>query len=407
MSHFIFKARKPSGEIYKGDKDAKDRYELYRMIKESGDEIVSVKEKAGKRPGGAGFSINIFGKRVKTIDKINFARNLGSMLEAGLALSRALSVLERQSKSKNLKSVITELIADINRGSAFADALANHPKIFSPLFISMVHAGEQGGTLASSLRAVANQMKNSHDLDRRIRGAMMYPAVIFSAMILIAILMFIFVIPTLMKTFTDLNVPLPWMTRLVLNISSVIQNWGLLVLAGLVVLAFAYMRWIKRPSGKRIVHALILKIPVIGALVREVNTARTARTLSSLFGSGVDIVESVNITSNVVQNVHFRAVLDRAKEAIKKGDLMSKVFAEENENIYPVFFSEMMSVGEETGKMGEVLMGVANYYEEDVELKTKDMSTVIEPFLMLVIGAAVGFFAVSMISPMYSLVNAI
>jgi type IV pilus assembly protein PilC len=405
MSHFVFKAKKPSGEIYSSESDAADRYELYRIIRESGDELVSVKEKSAHKGSKLNISLD-FLKRVKTIEKINFARNLGSMLAAGLALSRALSVLEKQSHGKALKEILTEVMADIDRGTTFAEALSHHPKVFSALLISMVHAGEQSGTLADSLKVVATQMESTFALERRIRGALMYPAVIISAMVLIAILMFIFVIPTLLKTFTDLHVQLPFTTQVVLDISNVVQNDWIYVLIVLVVVVVSYMWWSRRPGGKKIIHAFILKFPVIGTLVQEVNTARTARTLSSLIQSGVDIVESMSITAAVVQNVHFRAVLTQAGEAIKKGDLMSKVFGE-HEKLYPVFFAEMLSVGEETGKIGEMLSGVAHYYEEDVDQKTKDMSTVIEPFLMIMIGAAVGFFAVSMISPMYSLVNAI
>jgi type IV pilus assembly protein PilC len=405
MSHFIFKAKRPGGEIYSSERDAADRYELYRIIRESGDELVSVEERSAHK--GLKMNINLgFLKRVKAIDKINFARNLGSMLEAGLALSRALSVLEKQSRSKALKEVIATVISDIDRGTTFAEALSSHPKVFSSLLISMVHAGEQSGTLAASLKAVAAQMESSFGLERRIRGALMYPAVILCAMVIIAILMFIFVIPTLLSTFTSLNVQLPFTTQVVLNISNVVQHDGLLVLLGAVIIIGAYVWWSKKPLGKRIIHAALLKIPIIGGLVQEVNTARTARTLSSLLSSGVDVVESMSITAAVVQNVHFRAVLIQAGEAIKKGDLMSKVFAQ-YDKLYPAFFAEMLSVGEETGKTGEMLQGVANYYEADVDQKTKDMSTVIEPFLMLIIGAAVGFFAVSMITPMYSLVNAI
>jgi type IV pilus assembly protein PilC len=270
----------------------------------------------------------------------------------------------------------------------------------------MVHAGEQSGTLASSLKSAASQMESSFSLERRIRGALMYPAVIMIAMIGIAILMFIFVIPTLLKTFTDLNVPLPFTTQIVLDISNIVQHQGLFVLLGIVVVVVGYIWWSRKPSGKNVIDAILLKIPVIGTLVQEVNTARTARTLSSLLGSGVDVVESLNITAAVVQNVHFRAVLTKASDTIKKGDLMSKVFSE-HEKLYTPFFVEMLSVGEETGKTGEMLQGVAHYYEEDVDQKTKDMSTVIEPFLMLMIGGAVGFFAISMITPMYSLANAI
>ncbi len=405
MSHFIYKARKLNGEIYSGEKDAKDRFELYKMIRESGDEAVFVSEKKQSKFWSK-FGISSIFTGVGKAEKINFARNLGSMLQAGLALSRALSVLDKQSKNKKLKIIINDLVDNINKGNTFSDSLAQHPRIFSQLFVSMVRAGEQSGTLADSLRIIASQMESSFALERRVRGALMYPAVIFSAMIIIAILMFVYVIPTLMKTFVDLNVPLPLMTRIVLGISTAVQEKGLLILIILGALVAFIAWWSKKDSGKKVIHAFMLKFPVIGPLIKEVNTARTARTLSALLSSGVDVVESVNITATVVQNVYFRQVLELASVAIKKGDLMSKVFGQ-YEKYYPAFFGEMMSVGEETGKLDEMLSGVAKYYEDDIEQKTKDMSTVIEPFLMIVIGAAVGFFAVAMISPMYSLVNAV
>ncbi len=406
MSHFTFKAKKSTGEIYSGEKEAVDRYELYKLLRESGDEVVVFSESKGHIGSHLNISIKPILGRVKTIDKINFARNLGSMLEAGLALSRALSVLERQSHSKVFKGVLTDIMADINKGMTFSDALAKHIKIFPPIFISMVHAGEQSGSLASSLKVIARQMESSYLLTKRIRGALMYPAVIVAAMLLIAVLMFIFVIPTLLKTFTELNVPLPLSTRVILGLSNLIQHQGIFVIIAVIIIGAGFFLWSKKPSGKKVIHKALLKVPVIGSLVQEVNTARTARTMSSLLEAGVNVVEAVGITATVVQNVHFRAVLERAGEAIKKGDLMSKIFSQE-EKLYPIFFSEMMSVGEETGKTGEMLIGVAHYYEDDVEQKTKDMSTIIEPFLMIVIGAAVGFFAISMISPMYSLVDAI
>lgn len=405
MSHFRFKAKKSTGEIYTAEHDAADRYELYRLIREGGDEMISAEEKKISRFRTI-VSMGKGKKGVKTIDKINLARNLGSMLEAGLPLSRALSVLERQSKKKGMKQVLADIIAEIDKGNTFADSLARHSNIFPQLFISMVHAGEQSGTLARSLNAIGTQMDSAYKLERRIRGALMYPAVIVFAMVIIAILMFIFVIPTLLSTFTELNVTLPASTRFILNISNIIQHQGLWIIIVVILLSVFCSWWSRQIPGKKFIHAAILKIPVIGVLVQEVNAARTARTMSSLLSSGVDVVESVNITSTVVQNVHFKAILDKAREAIGRGDLMSKVFSEKG-TLYPVFFAEMMNVGEETGKMGEMLLGVAVYYENDVEQKTKDMSTVIEPFLMIVIGTAVGFFAVAMISPMYSLVNAI
>lgn len=403
MAHFIFKAKKTSGETYSGERDAADRYELYRMIRESGDEIMSVKERVLVR--GLYFRLSLFG-RVKTVEKINLARNLSSMLEAGLALSRALSVLERQTHNKAMHKVLSGIIADIDRGTTLSDSMSKYPKVFPQIFISMVHAGEQSGTLAESLRIVAVQMENSHALERRVKGALLYPTIIVFVMLVIGVLMFIFVVPTLMKTFVELNVELPITTRIVLGVSTAIGDYGLFLLIGFLVMAGALYRFAKTALGKSIVHRVLLKIPVLGPLIQEINAARTARTLSSLLSAGVDVVESMGITAEVVQNVHFRAVLGKAKEAIKKGDLMSKVF-NDNTDLYPVFLAEMMSVGEETGKIGEMLLGVAKYYEEDVEQKTKDVSTIIEPVLMVVIAAAVGFFAVSMISPIYSLVDAV
>lgn len=406
MPLFSFKAKKATGEIYKGEREAADRFELYRLIRESGDEVVFVDDrKAGKSMHMEITLGGLLGK-VKTIDKINFARNLGLMLEAGLALSRALNVLERQTKSKTFKKVITDLVTNISKGTTFSDALSKHNKVFPPIFVSMVHAGEQSGTLAESLKAVGSQMDSSYTLNRRIRGAMIYPAVILAVMAIIAVLMMIFVVPTLLKTFTDLNVALPPTTRFVLFLSNTFQHSGLLVLIILALLYTGLWWWSKKDSGKRFLHMLMLKGPVIGSLTQEVNAARTARTLSSLLSSGVEVVESVTITAQVVQNVYFRDVLKRAEEAIKKGDLMSKTFETESK-LYPAFFAEMLAVGEETGRIGEMLLNVAHYYENDVEQKTKDMSTIVEPVLIVIIGAAVGFFAISMISPMYSLVNVI
>jgi len=405
MTHFIYKAKKANGEVYKGEHDANDRYDLYKILKQSGEEPIEVKEKSLASVKNISISLP-FLHAVKTHEKITFARNLGSMITAGLSMSRALEVMERQTKNKELKKILNSLQENISQGKTLSDAMANYKNVFSPIFISMVAAGEQSGTLAESLRIVAVQMDKSYALQRRIKGAMMYPGIIFSAMILIAVLMLTYIVPTLMKTFTEMNLDLPSSTKFVLWTSSMVRDHGLLVLLAIIAVIGTFVMWSKTAGGKNIIHYAILKIPVFGEIIKEVNSARTARTLSSLLTSGVDMVEAVRITKDVVQNVHYKAILSRAQETITKGDPISKIFTESTK-LYPIFLGEMISVGEETGKMGEMLMGVAVFYEDDVEQKTKDMSTIIEPFLMVIIGAAVGFFAISMISPMYSLVNVI
>jgi type IV pilus assembly protein PilC len=401
MSHFTYRAKKANGDVYKGERDANDRFELYKMLKESGEEVYEVKESGGSNIFNKGININIpFLGSVKTQEKINFAKNLGSMM------SRALSVMERQTKNKELKRILSELQSSINSGKTLSQSMGQFPKVFSPLFVSMVSAGEQSGNLANSLKIVGDQMEKNFALQRRVRGAMMYPSIILFAMVLIAILMLTFIVPTLMKTFTELKVELPAPTRMVLFASDLIRNHGLIVLAVFLLMLVGIYYMSKKESGKKILHLVVLKLPVVGNLVKEVNSARTARTLSSLLTSGVDVVESVRITKDVMQNVYYKDVLEKAAGAIEKGEPVSKVFTSST-NLYPIFLGEMISVGEETGKMGEMLLGVATYYEEDVDQRTKDMSTVIEPFLMVIIGGVVGFFAIAMISPMYSLVNVI
>lgn len=407
MTHFTYTSKKPTGEIYKGERDVKDRYELYRILKESGEEVLDVQEKGAQSGilGKINFSFSFLSK-IKTQEKITFARNLGSMITAGLSMSRALSVMERQTKNKELRKVLKSLQDKISEGKTLSDSMREFKDVFSPLFVAMVSAGEKSGTLAQSLQIVAIQMDKSYALQRRVRGAMMYPSIIFIVMLIIAILMLTYIVPTLMKTFTELNLDLPMSTRFVLFMSNTIRDHGFYVFLGLVAFIVGLRLWSRRPSGKRFIHYAILRIPVIGLIIKEVNSARTARTLSSLLSSGVDMVESFHIAMDILQNVHYKAILARAADTIEKGEPISKVFTE-NEKFYPIFLGEMISVGEETGKTGEMLMGVATFYEEDVDQKTKDMSTIIEPVLMVIIGAAVGFFAISMISPMYSLVNVI
>jgi type IV pilus assembly protein PilC len=404
MSHFIFKAKKANGEIYTGTHDGRDRYEIYRMLRESGDELISYTEKNNSSFKKIA-SLNLsFG--VKTHDKIIFARSLASMIQAGLPLSHALAVLERQSKSVSLKKVIKALNDGISQGQMFSQALAMHPKVFSHLFVSMVKAGEQSGALASSLKSITSQMESTYNLQRKVRGAMIYPAIIFSVMILIGILMLTYVVPTLTKTFKEIKVELPAATRFVLFLSDTLRNHGFILLIVIAAAVACFYFWARSKQGKKVIHFGITKIPVIGEIVREVNSARTARTLSSLIDSGVDVVESIRITKEVLQNIYYKRILENVEEAVNKGEPISKVFSS-NTKFYPVFLGEMVAVGEETGKIGEMLANVATFYEDDVTERTKDMSTIIEPFLMVIIGAGVGFFALAMISPMYSLVNVI
>lgn len=398
---FSYTAIKSDGQKYASVMEAGSKADFFAELKKTGDVLVKVQEVAEKK----GLSMEItFLDRVTMMDKIVFARNLANMLEAGLALSRAINVMERQSKSTKLKNTYKGLNEAIASGKSFHQALEMYPKIFSNLVVSMVKVGEEGGNLAETLKQVALQMEKSYILRKKIKGAMMYPSVIIGVMFIIAILMMIFVVPGLTKTFEELNVALPASTRAVIFVSNFASNHYMAALGILIALIIGLIYALRTVVGKRVVDFVALHIPVINTIVKEGNSAQATRTLSSLLSSGVDLLLAVKICGDVLQNSYYKDVLRRSEAIVEKGEPLSSIFIKE-EKLFPIFVGEMINVGEETGRLASMLVGVANFYESEVEQKTKDLSTIIEPFLMVIIGAAVGFFAISMIKPIYSIMN--
>jgi len=386
--------------------EAESRFDVYSQVNNEGGSVALLEE-LNEFSFGRLSRFNIYiGTGVKRIEVIRTAKNLSAMLGAGLSLSRALSVIERQSDNKRLKAVATGLSESIKKGSSFHEALAAYPKVFPELFIAMARAGEESGSLSEALSIVGLQMERSEELRRKIKGAMIYPAIVVTAIIIVAVLMLIYVVPTLTKTFIDLGVQIPLATRVIVAISNFMVAHSILVLATIVLLVAGSIAFVRSRVGGSIVLAGALHLPVVGELVRETYAARASRTLSSLLSSGVPILDALSITKDVVRANIFAKVIEEAEARVKKGDLLSVSFSE-HAKLYPILMSEMLLVGEETGKVAEMLRQIAEFYEMDVAEKTKDLSTIIEPVLMLLIGAVVGVFAVSMIAPIYSLSSAI
>lgn len=404
MPLFHYKTVNKEGKKTEGTMEAKDKFALYHAVKQDGSTVISAEEVKNR----GSFSVDNllpFLNGVKTHDKIIFAKNLAKMIDAGLPVTRGLSIIERQSKGP-FKKILSSLIDSLSKGNNLSDSMKAYPKVFSSLFVSMVRAGEESGNLSLALSNVGLQMEKSYLLTKKIKGAMMYPAVIFSLMIVIGILMMVYMVPTLTATFVGLGVKLPLSTRIIIAISEFLQAHFLLVIVGLVSSVVLFSSLLRTTMGKRIADTVFLHIPVISEIVKQINSARTARTLSSLLSSGVDIVLAIGVTKDVVQNSYYKEVLTEVQETIQKGEPISGVFSK-YQKLYPLFVGEMVSVGEETGKIGEVLMNIATFYEEEVDQKTKDMSSIIEPVLMILIGSAVGAFALSMLGPTYSLADAI
>jgi|SRR3989344_1193398 len=392
------------GEEKEETKEFADKSILYNSIRLNGGSIVSTEEVKTKKSDFIFFS---FRKKVKPEEQINFAKNLAVMIDAGLSVSRALSILEKQSKNKNFIIILKNIGVSVNEGETLSKSLADHSDVFSNLFVSMVQAGEESGKLGFSLRIVASQLEKANILSKKIKGAMIYPAVIVSVMLVIGIILMIYMVPTLTETFKGLNIALPLPTRIIIAISDFLRTNVFITFGTLIALFLGFITGLKTKKGQDTLDWLTLHFPMIKTMTKEINAARTARTLSSLISSGVGIVSALEITKAVIQNHYFKNLIAEAAKKVEVGELLSASFSNEKGNLYPVFVGEMLSVGEETGKITEMLDNIANYYEAEVDQKTKDLSTIIEPFLMVLIGIAVGIFAIAMMLPTYSLVDAI
>jgi len=402
---FNYTAINKNGIRVSGTAHAKDKFELAHQLKTEGSLLVSVKEETENSIMNLTF-INALVSRVKMQEKVIFAKNLSAMIKAGLSLSRSISIMKRQTKNEKFKRTLETVENEISKGNALNVALSKFPKIFSPLFIAMVKAGEESGGLADSLSVIGTQMEKTYKLRKKIRGALMYPSIIVIAMIIVGALMLIYVVPTLTSTFKELNVDLPASTQAIILVSDFLVAHTILALMSLIVVVAGIAAFMRTQRGKRYWDFTILHLPIISPLVKKTNSARTARTLSSLLSSGVDMLDGIRITEEVLQNSYYKEVMREAEKKVQKGTALSSSFIE-NEELYPILVGEMIEVGEETGKLSDMLLQVAVFYENEIEETTKNMSTIIEPVLMVVVGVVVGFFAVSMISPTYSLLNSI
>lgn len=407
MERFNYTAKSFSGDLKTGVVEAENEHEVAKILRTEGFILISAIS-GGRKIARKGFGLDFipFLNKVSLSDKIMFSRNLRVMIKAGVSLPRTLKILSEQAKSKKFKKVIGEIAELVNKGENFSDCLAKHPDVFSNLFCSMIRAGEESGTLEETLVVLVRQMEKEYELKTRVKGAMIYPLVILTAMIGIGILMMIIVVPKLAQTFSEMKIELPITTKVIIAIAGAMVNFWYLVpiiVIGIYLLARTATR---TRMGKSFIDRITLKIPAIGKIVRETNYAHTSRTLSSLVASGVPIVKSLELTASALTNIHYKNALIVSAEQVKKGAKLSESLAKYSD-IYSPLIIQMTEIGEETGETAGILEKLADFYEEEVSNATKNLSTIIEPVLMIVIGAAVGFFAISMLQPMYGMLQGI
>lgn len=391
-----------TGQSLSGELVAENEHDLATQLRASGALLTSHHEVKEKK--GVEISFLAYFQKVPLKEKMLFTRNLAVMVSSGLPVPRAIQNLAVQTKNKRFKKILSTISEDLQSGMALGDALAKQPGVFSELFVNMVAVGEVSGNLEEVLDILATQLEKDHDLISKVRGALVYPAVILVAMTGVGVLMLTYILPKITSVFEDMNVTLPATTRFIIAMSDFLIQYWYLALLIVVGGAFGIRIFAKTALGKSFFGRLYLFLPILGPIVVKVNCARFSRIYSSLLSSGVPVTKALEIVERTLSNVHYKKAIATAKEDIQKGINLSDVLLR-YPKLFPVLVPQIIQVGEETGKTEMVLSRLASFYEEEVSQVTKNMSSIIEPVLMLLIGGGVGFFAVAMLQPMYSVLE--
>ncbi|MFA5003675.1 MAG: type II secretion system F family protein [Candidatus Saccharimonadales bacterium] len=399
---FSYKALKKDGSSSIGTMEAVSRESVLSSLTHQGLHPVIVKPATGKAGGKKGFGK--FGKKVKSSDMVIFTRQLSTMISAGVPLSRGLNTLQNSPDSPYFRQVLSSVTKDVEGGTPLGDAFAKFPTVFSDVFINMVKAGEEGGILDEILKRLAKQVETDASMRKKIKSAMMYPMVIGGITVIAFFGIMFFLMPKIAKILTDLGGPdakLPIYTQVLLDISQFSRHYAYIIIPLLVFAGYSFLHYIRTPKGKFQWHSVLLRIPVVKTIVMKIAIARFSRTFASLMGAGVGVLQALSVTGGAVGNKVIEKELKEAAEAVKNGKQLSEMLAQSPH--FPKIVSEMLAVGEETGQMDTVLVKVADFYEEEVAVTIDGLASIIEPIMIVFLGAGVGVIAASVMGPIASL----
>ncbi len=403
MAKYIYIATNSQNKSVSGTLDAADKATVIATLTKQGLRPISIKDGTGTK-GKLSFGDLFGGNKVKSDDLVMFTRQLSAMVSAGVPLLRSLNSLQQHTESEALKKVLTTVISDVQAGAPLADALAKYPNTFSDVYVNMVRAGEAAGILDEILKRLARQQEKNATIRKKVKSAMTYPSVLIVITIIAFFGLMLFVIPQIGKILTDLGGPdaqLPALTQGMLAISGFMTNYWFIVLPALVGGVILVLRYIKTPKGKAVFHHIVLKVPGVKSIIMKVAVARFARTFSALMGAGVAVLEALDVTAHAVGNVVYEKALTDAAKEVKNGATLSSII--EKNPLFPAIVSQMLAVGEETGQTDTVLVKVADFYEEEVDVAIDGLSAIIEPVMIVIMGSMVGLIAASVMGPIASL----
>ena len=396
---YVWKGRSPSGEILSGEYITDNKQELVSYLRKRKIIVTSLKEKSKQ------FALKLpRRKSVSVKDMGVFTRQFATMINAGLPMVQCLDILSAQMEKEYFRKIIAEVMGDVEGGSTLAEALSKH-QVFSRLYVNMVEAGEAGGILDQILNRLAQYLEKAEALTRKIKSAMMYPTVVFVVATGATIFMLMFIIPTFAKMFSDFGGELPLPTKVVLMLSDFLRNFWYLLILGATAAVYMFKRFYATDTGKRKVDKMLLRIPVLGAVLRKGAVARFTRTLGTLVSSGVPILNGLDITARTAGNKVIEEAVMSTRESISQGNTIAGPLKECG--VFPPMVVQMISVGEETGALDDMLEKIATFYDSEVDTSVDALTSVIEPVMIVIMGVVVGGMLIAMYLPMFKLINVV
>ncbi|MFH1539027.1 MAG: type II secretion system F family protein [bacterium] len=402
MAVFIYKARNPAGQVVSSTMEAETETAVRSRLRERNFIITSIREKK------KGFDLgDITGQfqRVKQKSLAVFSRQFSTMVTAGLSLVRALDVLEQQCDDKKLKEVISDVRRKVEGGSSLSEAFQEHSTVFSDLYIHLTRAGEVGGVLDETLDRVADFLEKDQRLRAKIKSSMTYPVAIMIFAVIIVLGLVVFVIPTFQSIFEGLGIKLPVMTQFLITLSIILRTKPLHILVTIIVLVIGFRAYVRSPRGKFQYHKLMFKLPVFGLLMRKITISRFTRTLGTLLSSGVPVMQAMEVTGKASGNMVVEKAVEEVRESLREGESISAPM--ERSGIFPPMVTQMIAVGEETGSLDKMLEKISDFYDMEVETTLDALTSLLEPLMLIFIGAAIGFIVISMFLPMLSIINSL
>jgi type IV pilus assembly protein PilC len=398
---FLYKAVDGSGIPMKGEIVGSDESSVKGELKARGLTVMDLKEKKGALQA----DIKLF-QRVKAAELTVMTRQLATMIASGMTLLRAFYVLEEQIENKMLRETLGLVREDIEAGIGFSEALAKHPKIFNPLYVAMIRAGEAGGVLEQSLERVADQLEKDDSLRRQVKGAMAYPAVVLTFALTVLIGLIAFIVPVFVGVFKDFGGELPMITKITVGMSDAVTGSWYLLIAGSIGMVIGFKKWKTSPWGRRQWDRIRLRFPFkIGNTVQKIALARWSRTFSALYSAGVPIMQAIEVTGQTAGNTVVEAAMADVIESVKSGGSIAAPL--KDAPIFPAMVVQMIAVGEETGNLDTMLTKVADFYEDEVAAAIKALTSILEPVMIVLVGGIVGFIVIAMYMPMFKVYDAI